>query len=135
VRASVKMGKWGYNQALSRTFIRIEERATAKKRDKIEEVKIVRPERIKLSREESLKRMREFPKRKGKFIAATRTTCARRLSWLWKRKLCSSSLIRSTTPTRFLGGQVRHGCRGRPAFRSQGSANRQQIRVSCPRIP
>jgi hypothetical protein len=42
----------------------------AKKRDKIEEVKIARPERIKLSREESLKRMREFPKRKGKFIGA-----------------------------------------------------------------
>ena len=43
-----------------------------KKRDKTEDVKIIRPERIKLSREESLKRMREFPKRKGKFIAAIR---------------------------------------------------------------
>ncbi len=44
----------------------------AKKRDGIEEVKIVRPERVKLSREESLKRMREFPTRKGKFIATIR---------------------------------------------------------------
>ena len=44
----------------------------AKKRNQIEDVKIVRPERVKLSREESLKRMREFPKRKGKFIAAIR---------------------------------------------------------------
>jgi hypothetical protein len=44
----------------------------AKKRDKIDEVKIIRPERVKLSRDESLKRMREFPKRKGKFIAAIR---------------------------------------------------------------
>ena len=35
----------------------------AKKRDKIDEVKIDRPERVKLSREESLKRMREFAKR------------------------------------------------------------------------
>jgi hypothetical protein len=43
-----------------------------KKRDKIEEVKIIRPERVKLSREESLKRMRAFSKRKGKFIAAIR---------------------------------------------------------------
>ena len=44
----------------------------AKKRDKIDEVKIIRPERVKLSRRKSLKRMREFPKRKGKFIAASR---------------------------------------------------------------
>jgi hypothetical protein len=44
----------------------------AKKPDKIEAVKLLRPERVKLSREESLKRMREFPKRKGKFIAAIR---------------------------------------------------------------
>ena len=44
----------------------------AKKRDKIDDVKSDRPERVKLSREESLKRMREFPKRKGKFIAAIR---------------------------------------------------------------
>jgi hypothetical protein len=42
----------------------------AKKRGKIEEV--IRPERTKLSREESLKRMGEFPRRKGKFIAAIR---------------------------------------------------------------
>jgi hypothetical protein len=44
----------------------------AKKRATDREVKIIRPERVKLSREESLKRMREFPKRKGKFIAAIR---------------------------------------------------------------
>jgi len=36
------------------------------------DLKFVRPERVKLSREESLKRMREFSKRKGKFIAAIR---------------------------------------------------------------
>jgi hypothetical protein len=41
-----------------------------KRRERIEEV--IRPERITLTREESLKRMREFPKRKGKFIAAIR---------------------------------------------------------------
>jgi hypothetical protein len=44
----------------------------AKKRDAIDKIKIDRPERIKLSREESLKRIQEFPKRKGKFIAAVR---------------------------------------------------------------
>jgi hypothetical protein len=43
-----------------------------KKRGKVEEVRIIRPERIKLAREESLERMREFPKRKGKFIATIR---------------------------------------------------------------
>jgi hypothetical protein len=48
----------------------IEEKAMAKKRDKIE--RILPPERVKLSREESLKRMRQFPKRRGKFIAAIR---------------------------------------------------------------
>jgi hypothetical protein len=31
-----------------------------------------RPERVKLSEEETLKRMREFPKRREKFIAAVR---------------------------------------------------------------
>jgi hypothetical protein len=50
----------------------IEEKAMAKKRDKIEDISILPPERVKLSREESLKRMREFPKRRGKFIAAIR---------------------------------------------------------------
>jgi hypothetical protein len=50
----------------------VEERAMAKRRERIEEVTIIRPERITLTREESLKRMREFPKRKGKFIAAIR---------------------------------------------------------------
>jgi len=44
----------------------------ANNRDKTKQVKIARPGRVKLSREESLKRMREFPKRKGKFIAAIR---------------------------------------------------------------
>ena len=44
----------------------------AKKRERTEEKKVIRPERITLTREESLKRMREFPKRKGKFIAAIR---------------------------------------------------------------
>jgi hypothetical protein len=50
----------------------VEERAMAKRREKIEEVKVIRPERITLTREESLKRMQEFSKRKGKFIAAIR---------------------------------------------------------------
>jgi hypothetical protein len=44
----------------------------AKRREKVEEVKIIRPERVTLTREESLKRMREFSKRKGKFIASIR---------------------------------------------------------------
>jgi hypothetical protein len=44
----------------------------AKRREKVEEKKVIRPERITLTREESLKRMGEFPKRKGKFIAAIR---------------------------------------------------------------
>ena len=44
----------------------------AKKPDKTEDLKITRPELAKLSQEESLKRMREFPRRKGKFIAAVR---------------------------------------------------------------
>jgi len=43
-----------------------------KKHDKNDDRNSVRPERVKLSREESLKRMREFPRRKGKFIAAIR---------------------------------------------------------------
>lgn len=43
-----------------------------KKRKPIEEVKIIRPERVKLSREEVLKRMADFPKRKAKFIASIR---------------------------------------------------------------
>lgn len=61
-----------YNEIASRTSTPAEDRAMAKKRAKIEDVKIVRPERVKLSREEALKRMRAFPKRKGKFIAAVR---------------------------------------------------------------
>ena len=36
------------------------------------EIEIKRPERMKLSAEESLKRTKEFDKRKGKFIAAIR---------------------------------------------------------------
>ncbi len=38
----------------------------------IKETKQERPERVKLSAEESLKRMKEFDKRKEKFIAAIR---------------------------------------------------------------
>lgn len=38
----------------------------------VKEVKIERPERAKLTAEESLKRMKEFDKRKEKFIAAIR---------------------------------------------------------------
>ena len=38
----------------------------------MKEVKIERPERAKLSAEESLKRMKEFGKRKEKFIATIR---------------------------------------------------------------
>jgi inosine/xanthosine triphosphate pyrophosphatase family protein len=44
----------------------------AKKRKPDEEVKRIRPERVKLSREEVLKRMADFPKRKAKFIASIR---------------------------------------------------------------
>jgi hypothetical protein len=40
--------------------------------DEIEEMKIERPPRAKLTPEESLKRMEEFPKRRGKFIATVR---------------------------------------------------------------
>ncbi|MGI8641916.1 MAG: hypothetical protein ACR2MG_18460 [Pyrinomonadaceae bacterium] len=43
-----------------------------KKAKVIKEVKIERPERMKLSAEESLKRMKEFDKRKEKFIASIR---------------------------------------------------------------
>jgi hypothetical protein len=43
-----------------------------KKREKMRQVDLVRAEHVKLSREESLKRMRQFTKRKGKFIAAIR---------------------------------------------------------------
>ena len=44
----------------------------AKKRDKIEDVKTARSQRVKLSREESLEGMREFPKRKENFVANIR---------------------------------------------------------------
>lgn len=43
-----------------------------KKANVVKEIKIERPERAKLSAEESLKRMKEFDKRKEKFIAAIR---------------------------------------------------------------
>ena len=43
-----------------------------KKAKVIKEIKIERPERAKLSAEESLKRMKEFDKRKEKFIASIR---------------------------------------------------------------
>jgi hypothetical protein len=41
-----------------------------KKSKSVKEIKIERPERVKLTAEESLKRMKEFGKRKEKFIAA-----------------------------------------------------------------
>jgi hypothetical protein len=44
----------------------------AKKRRQINELRVERPRRAKLSAEESLKRMQEFAKRKGAFIAAVR---------------------------------------------------------------
>jgi hypothetical protein len=50
----------------------IKEWAMAKRRERTEEKKVIRPERITLTREESLKRIGEFQKRKGKFIAAIR---------------------------------------------------------------
>ncbi len=43
-----------------------------KKAKVIKEIKIERPERMKLSAEESLKRMKEFDRRKEKFIASIR---------------------------------------------------------------
>ena len=43
-----------------------------KKAKVVKEIKIERPERMKLSAEESLKRMKEFDQRKEKFIAAIR---------------------------------------------------------------
>ena len=43
-----------------------------KKAKVVKEIKIERPERAKLSAEESLKRMKDFDKRKEKFIAAIR---------------------------------------------------------------
>ena len=43
-----------------------------KKANVVKEIKIERPERMKLSAEESLKRMKDFDKRKEKFIAAIR---------------------------------------------------------------
>ena len=44
----------------------------AKKRQKISELTIERPERAKLSPQESLKRMQNFPQRKESFVAAIR---------------------------------------------------------------
>jgi hypothetical protein len=44
----------------------------AKKAEEIQEVRVERPERAKLSAEESLKRMKEFPKRKEEFVASVR---------------------------------------------------------------
>lgn len=43
-----------------------------KKVNVVKEIKIERPERAKLSAEESLKRMKDFDKRKEKFIASIR---------------------------------------------------------------
>jgi len=51
----------------------IKTRQSVKKNLKaLREIKIQRPERAKLSAEESLKRMKDFDKRKDKFIAAIR---------------------------------------------------------------
>ena len=44
-----------------------------KKTKAVKETKINRPERMKLSAEESLKRTKDFDKRKEKFIAAIRS--------------------------------------------------------------
>jgi hypothetical protein len=44
----------------------------AKQAEELQEIRIERPERAKLSTEESLKRIKEFPKRKEAFIAAVR---------------------------------------------------------------
>ena len=44
----------------------------AKRLKDLKEVRIERPPRVKLSAEESLKRTREFDKRKEKFVAAVR---------------------------------------------------------------
>ena len=44
----------------------------AKKRQKIVELKIERPERVKLAPQESLKRRQNFPQRKERFVAAIR---------------------------------------------------------------
>jgi len=49
-----------------------EVKAMTKKAKVIKETKIERPERMKLSAEESLKRTKEFDKRKEKFIATIR---------------------------------------------------------------
>lgn len=43
-----------------------------KKAKVIKEIKIERPERMKLTAEESLKRMKDFSKRKEKFVASIR---------------------------------------------------------------
>ena len=43
-----------------------------KKAKVVKEIKIERPERMKLSAEESIKRTKEFDKRKEKFIASIR---------------------------------------------------------------
>jgi hypothetical protein len=44
----------------------------AVKEEQYEEIKIVRPKRVKLTAEESLKRMRAFNERKDEIIAAVR---------------------------------------------------------------
>jgi hypothetical protein len=44
-----------------------------RKEKDIKEMKVERPPRAKVSEKEALKRMKEFPKRKDKFVAAVRT--------------------------------------------------------------
>jgi hypothetical protein len=52
----------------------------AKKPRKIVELKIERPERVKLAPQESLKRMQNFPQRKERFVAAIREGKSRSIS-------------------------------------------------------
>ena len=52
--------------------LRVPEDAMARRLKDIKEIKIERPARAKLSAEESLKRTKEFDKRKERFIASIR---------------------------------------------------------------
>ena len=71
-RAARLRGDEGAEKNLKLYFDLVEEASMGRKQSTSGDLKFVRPERVKLSREESLKRMREFSKRKGKFIAAIR---------------------------------------------------------------
>ncbi len=52
----------------------------AKKPPKIVELKIERPERVKLAPQESLNRMQNFPQRKERFVATIREGKSRSVS-------------------------------------------------------